>query len=98
MSLLPSADFYVIEKSSISTQNTALFPIMAHMRTVEAMLFALLEPRNTPPESNIPPRWGGKRDLISGTTFTLKGTRILYKRTISIFVVFLWLLKKCCSQ
>lgn len=92
MSLLPSADFYVIEKSSISTQNTALFPVMAHMRTVEAMLFALLEPRNTPPESNIPPR------LISRTTFTLKGTRILYKRTISMFVVFLWLLKKCCSQ
>lgn len=30
---------------------------MAHMRTVEAMLFALLEPRNSSPESNIPPRW-----------------------------------------
>lgn len=37
-------------------QNTALFPVMAHMRAVEAMLFALLEPRNTPTESNIPPR------------------------------------------
>lgn len=56
VSLLPSADFYIIEKSSISVQNTALFPVMAHMRTVEAMLFALLEPRNSPPESNIPPR------------------------------------------
>ncbi|XP_073330489.1 transcription elongation factor, mitochondrial [Pagrus major] len=56
VSLLPSADFYIIEKSSISVQNTALFPIMAHMRTVEAMLFALLEPRNPPPKANIPPR------------------------------------------
>uniref|UniRef100_A0A3Q3WGK6 Transcription elongation factor, mitochondrial n=1 Tax=Mola mola TaxID=94237 RepID=A0A3Q3WGK6_MOLML len=41
VSLLPSADFYILEKSSISVQNTALFPVMAHMRTVEAMLFAL---------------------------------------------------------
>ncbi|CAJ1053580.1 transcription elongation factor%2C mitochondrial [Xyrichtys novacula] len=56
VTLLPSADFYIIEKSSISVQNTALFPILAHMRTVEAMMFALLEPRNTPPDSNIPPR------------------------------------------
>lgn len=53
---LPEADFYIIEKSSISIQNTALFPIMAHMRTVEAMLFALLEPRISQPEPNIPPR------------------------------------------
>lgn len=57
MALLPPADFYIIEKSSISVQNTALFPVMVHMRTVEAMLFALLEPRNLPIESNIPPRW-----------------------------------------
>ncbi|XP_054460190.1 transcription elongation factor, mitochondrial [Anoplopoma fimbria] len=56
VALLPSADFYIIEKSSISVQNTALFPVMAHMRTVEAMLFAMLEPRNLAPESNIPPR------------------------------------------
>lgn len=56
VTLLPSADFYIIEKSSISVQNTALFPVMAHMRTVEAMLFALLEPRNSTPEANIPPR------------------------------------------
>ncbi|XP_015258034.1 PREDICTED: transcription elongation factor, mitochondrial [Cyprinodon variegatus] len=56
VSALPSADFYLIEKPSISVQNTALFPVMAHMRTVEAMLFALLEPRVSPPEPNIPPR------------------------------------------
>uniref|UniRef100_A0A8C2WR66 Transcription elongation factor, mitochondrial n=1 Tax=Cyclopterus lumpus TaxID=8103 RepID=A0A8C2WR66_CYCLU len=56
VALLPPADFYIIEKSSISIQNTTLFPILAHMRTVEAMLFTLLEPRNVPPESNIPPR------------------------------------------
>ncbi|XP_026215051.1 transcription elongation factor, mitochondrial [Anabas testudineus] len=56
VAVLPPADFYIIEKSSISVQNTALFPIMAHMRVVEAMLFALLEPQISPPESNIPPR------------------------------------------
>lgn len=56
VSLLPSTDFYVVEKPSVSVQNTALFPVMAHLRTVEAMLFALLEPRNTPPDSNVPPR------------------------------------------
>lgn len=55
VALLPSADFYIIEKSSISVQNTNLFPIMAHMRTVEAMLFAMLEPK-LPTENNIPPR------------------------------------------
>lgn len=54
--LLPEADFYVIEKCSISIQNTTLFPIMAHMRTVEAMLFALLEPKIPQPVPNIPPR------------------------------------------
>ncbi|MEQ2206716.1 hypothetical protein XENOCAPTIV_002035, partial [Xenoophorus captivus] len=56
VSVLPSADFYLIEKPSISVQNTTLFPVMAHMRAVEAMLFALLEPRISPPEPNIPPR------------------------------------------
>ncbi|KAF7647689.1 hypothetical protein LDENG_00168250 [Lucifuga dentata] len=56
VSLLPSADFYIIEKSSISLQNTALFPVMAHMRAVEAMLFAMLEPRNVTPDANIPPK------------------------------------------
>ncbi|CAL1601613.1 unnamed protein product [Knipowitschia caucasica] len=53
---LPEADFYIIEKPSISVQNTTLFPILAHMRTVEAMLFALLEPKVPQPEPNIPPR------------------------------------------
>ncbi|XP_051239830.1 transcription elongation factor, mitochondrial [Dicentrarchus labrax] len=52
---LPSADFYIIEKTSLSHQNTTLFPIMVHLRTVEAMLFALLEPRNTE-TPNTPPR------------------------------------------
>ncbi|XP_032419226.1 transcription elongation factor, mitochondrial [Xiphophorus hellerii] len=56
VSVLPSADFYLIEKPAISVQNTALFPVMAHMRTVEALLFALLEPKISPPEPNIPPR------------------------------------------
>lgn len=56
VAVLPSADFYIIEKSSISVQNTSLFPIMAHMRTVEAMLFALLEPRTSSRECNVPPR------------------------------------------
>lgn len=56
VAVLPPADFYIIEKPNIGVQNTALFPVMAHMRTVEAMLFALLEPRNSPKDSNIPPR------------------------------------------
>ncbi|XP_034043991.1 transcription elongation factor, mitochondrial [Thalassophryne amazonica] len=56
VSLLPPTDLYIIEKSSISVQNTALFPIMAHMRTVEAMLFALLEPRSCSPAPNVCPR------------------------------------------
>ncbi|XP_037546502.1 transcription elongation factor, mitochondrial [Nematolebias whitei] len=56
VSRLPSAEFYLIEKPSLSVQNTALFPIMAHLRAVEAMLFALLEPRVCPTETNIPPR------------------------------------------
>ncbi|XP_059195604.1 transcription elongation factor, mitochondrial [Centropristis striata] len=56
LALLPSADFYIVEKPSISMHNTNLYPIMAHMRSVEAMLFALLEPRNSSPDTNIPPR------------------------------------------
>ncbi|XP_068607434.1 transcription elongation factor, mitochondrial [Brachionichthys hirsutus] len=56
VSLLPSADLYVIEKSAVSLHNKDLFSVVAHMRTVEAMLFALLEPRNSLPESDIPPR------------------------------------------
>lgn len=63
VSCLPSADFYIIEKSSISSQSIALFPIVIHMRTVEAMLFALLESKNTPPKANIPPRWDRVRTV-----------------------------------
>ncbi|XP_017287595.1 transcription elongation factor, mitochondrial [Kryptolebias marmoratus] len=56
VSRLPAADFYLIEKPSLSVHNKPLFPIMAHLRAVEAMLFALLEPRISPTENNIPPR------------------------------------------
>lgn len=42
---MPDADFYIVEKPGISMQNTSLFPVMAHLRTVEAMLFALLMQR-----------------------------------------------------
>ncbi|TUC02892.1 Transcription elongation factor, mitochondrial [Bagarius yarrelli] len=45
VSNLPVADFYVVEKPSVSLQNTALFPVVVHLRTVEAMLFALLSTR-----------------------------------------------------
>uniref|UniRef100_A0A674EN16 Transcription elongation factor, mitochondrial n=1 Tax=Salmo trutta TaxID=8032 RepID=A0A674EN16_SALTR len=41
VSHLPTADFFVVEKPSISLQNTALNPVMAHMRTVEAIMFVL---------------------------------------------------------
>lgn len=63
VALLPAADFYIVEKPSITVQNTSLFPITAHMRAVEAMLFALLEPRNSQPEANIPPRLGKTHHL-----------------------------------
>lgn len=42
---MPDADFFIIEKPGITVQNTTLFPVMAHLRTVEAMLFALLTQR-----------------------------------------------------
>ncbi|KAE8577471.1 hypothetical protein XENTR_v10004582 [Xenopus tropicalis] len=42
VSQLPQADFYVLEKPGISMQNSSLFPVMLHMRTVEAMLYAML--------------------------------------------------------
>lgn len=84
-SLLPPASFYLIEKSSISVQNTALFPVMAHMRTVEAMLFALLEPRITPPEPNIPPRF----EEIS---------RKCKKKTQQLFFMKLLFLYSCCAS
>ena len=48
VSNLPAADLFVVEKPGISLQNTTLFPVMAHLRTVEAMLFALLSPRREP--------------------------------------------------
>ncbi|KAK0140160.1 Transcription elongation factor, mitochondrial [Merluccius polli] len=71
VSQLPSADFYLVEKPSISLQNTTLFPIMAHMRSVEAMLFALLEPSVYQTDSNTPPRgrWG---NCLYTDTFKVK--------------------------
>ncbi|KAG5278958.1 hypothetical protein AALO_G00104600 [Alosa alosa] len=45
VSHIPDADFFIVEKPGISMQNTTLFPVMAHLRTVEAMLFALLTQR-----------------------------------------------------
>ncbi|KAL1005961.1 hypothetical protein UPYG_G00066200 [Umbra pygmaea] len=56
VSNLPTTDFFVVEKPSISLQNTTLYPVMAHMRTVEAMLFALLEPRYTQADISAPPK------------------------------------------
>lgn len=40
---MPEADFYVLEKSGLSAQNSNLFPVTLHLRTVEAMLYALLQ-------------------------------------------------------
>ncbi|KAL4647990.1 hypothetical protein GN956_G8932 [Arapaima gigas] len=51
VSRMPAADFFVVEKPAISLQNTSLYPVMAHLRTVEAMLFALLESPCDPPNS-----------------------------------------------
>ncbi|XP_062401121.1 transcription elongation factor, mitochondrial [Sardina pilchardus] len=45
VSRIPDADFFIIEKPAMSMQNPSLFPIMVHLRTVEAMLFALLTQR-----------------------------------------------------
>ncbi|XP_053154769.1 transcription elongation factor, mitochondrial isoform X2 [Hemicordylus capensis] len=42
VSKIPKADFYVLEKSGLSTLNASLFPVVLHLRTVEAMLYALL--------------------------------------------------------
>lgn len=54
---------------------------MAHMRAVEAMLFALLEPKNSLPESNIPPRWSKKKDIKSiWFELVLVTSVILHKR------------------
>ncbi|EMP40190.1 Transcription elongation factor [Chelonia mydas] len=43
VSKIPEADLYVLEKNGLSAQNTNLFPITLHLRTVEAMLYALLQ-------------------------------------------------------
>ncbi|XP_068120648.1 transcription elongation factor, mitochondrial [Hyperolius riggenbachi] len=45
VSKLPQADFYILEKPSLTLQKTALFPAVLHMRTVEAMLYCLLNPQ-----------------------------------------------------
>lgn len=45
VSVLPQADYYILEKPSVSSQNTSLFPVVLHLRTVEAMLYCLLNPR-----------------------------------------------------
>uniref|UniRef100_A0A8C6QY53 Transcription elongation factor, mitochondrial n=2 Tax=Nannospalax galili TaxID=1026970 RepID=A0A8C6QY53_NANGA len=42
ISKMPKADFYVLEKSGLSIQNTSLFPILLHFLITEAMLYALL--------------------------------------------------------
>ncbi|CAJ0965011.1 unnamed protein product [Ranitomeya imitator] len=44
VSRLPAADIYILEKSSLSAQNAAMFPVTLHLRVVEAMLFVLLNP------------------------------------------------------
>ncbi|XP_076149867.1 transcription elongation factor, mitochondrial isoform X2 [Alosa pseudoharengus] len=51
VSHIPDADFFIVEKPGISMQNTTLFPVMAHLRTVEAMLFALLTQRQEASDS-----------------------------------------------
>ncbi|XP_075436027.1 transcription elongation factor, mitochondrial [Ascaphus truei] len=43
VSNIPKADFYVLEKPGISIQHTNLFPVILHLRTVEAMLYTLLD-------------------------------------------------------
>lgn len=48
ISSFPPADFFLVEKPSISPQNTSLYPVLVHLRTVEAMLFALLTPARDP--------------------------------------------------
>ncbi|XP_048871654.1 transcription elongation factor, mitochondrial [Brienomyrus brachyistius] len=57
VSRMPAADLFVVEKPGISLQNTSLYSVMAHLRTVEAMLFALLgaprEPGATPKVVNM---------------------------------------------
>ncbi|KAM4692447.1 transcription elongation factor, mitochondrial [Rhinophrynus dorsalis] len=45
VSKLPRADLYVLEKPGISIQNSNLFPVTLHLRTVEAMLYCMLNTR-----------------------------------------------------
>ncbi|MBN3314256.1 TEFM protein, partial [Atractosteus spatula] len=52
VSRIPEADFFIVEKPGISLQNAALFPVTLHLRTVEAMLFALLGARR--PAGGVP--------------------------------------------
>uniref|UniRef100_A0A8C8RBB2 Transcription elongation factor, mitochondrial n=1 Tax=Pelusios castaneus TaxID=367368 RepID=A0A8C8RBB2_9SAUR len=42
VSRIPKADFYILEKNGLPAQNLSLFPVTLHLRTVEAMLYALL--------------------------------------------------------
>ncbi|KAM9296630.1 transcription elongation factor, mitochondrial [Gastrophryne carolinensis] len=42
VSQLPQADLYILERPAISNQKSSLFPVALHMRTVEAMLYCLL--------------------------------------------------------
>ncbi|XP_042198342.1 transcription elongation factor, mitochondrial [Callorhinchus milii] len=42
VSKIPPADYFVLERPSISIQNTNLFPVTLHLRTIESMLHGLL--------------------------------------------------------
>ncbi|XP_038612948.1 transcription elongation factor, mitochondrial [Tachyglossus aculeatus] len=42
ISMMPEADFYVLEKNRLSLQQTSLFPLTLHFHIMEAMLHALL--------------------------------------------------------
>ncbi|KAG8534674.1 hypothetical protein GDO81_018851 [Engystomops pustulosus] len=44
LSLLPPTDLYIVEKSSLSSQNASMFPVTLHLRVVEALVYALLNP------------------------------------------------------
>ncbi|XP_010592513.1 transcription elongation factor, mitochondrial isoform X2 [Loxodonta africana] len=42
VSKMPTADFYILEKTGLPLQNPSLFPILLHFHMVEAMLYTLL--------------------------------------------------------
>uniref|UniRef100_A0A8D0GGV2 Transcription elongation factor, mitochondrial n=1 Tax=Sphenodon punctatus TaxID=8508 RepID=A0A8D0GGV2_SPHPU len=42
VSKIPEADFYVLEKNELPTQNASLFSVTLHLHIVEAMLYTLL--------------------------------------------------------